>query len=313
MTYWEETIPADANPGPLVHAALATKLLALGWTLEDTRVIGARTHKVYKSAAAGNTYALDWWLDISYPTTGVATGVLLTPFEGYDSATGVATRGPYSASNTTLDATTYSRYGASTSALETNWANTGSHTSLAMTLLTTSFGIYASVNRNRVILLSTTAPTAVSYAGFFTPTAEHAAHAGASLFPLVTTRLTGLADRISASASSAVAAALTRVPKLSAVNWQSHCVVGPNTMRMNGKVGGTASEGDGQVTSVPFLVGVGGTSWTSGVATHIGELDGIECAYADASVTRGDTTTSDGTACVLATVNGAGVALFKKV
>jgi hypothetical protein len=298
MTFITPTIPADANPGPLVHAELATAMLALGWTLEDTVVIGARTHKVYKSAAAGNTYNLDWYLDISYPTTGIATGVLITPFEGYTALSDVALRGPYSASSSTFDATTYSRFGATTSALETNWANTGAnHTGLDSPLSTSSFGMWANVNRDRVILMLGTEPTQASYAGFFTPTAAHISHAGAALFPLVTTRLSGLSDRISSGTASSVTAALTRVPKLSAItNWTAHCVVGPNTMRMNGKVGGAASEGDNQITSAPFLVGSGGVSWVAGTTSHIGELDGVQCAYADAAVSRGDTVTVDGDA-----------------
>jgi hypothetical protein len=313
MTYWEETIPADANPGPLAHTALATKLLALGWTLDDTRVLGARTHKVYKSAAAGNTHGLDWFLDISYPTTGIATGVMLAAFEGYDAGTGLATRGPYTATNTTIDGTTYSRYGATASALETNWANTGSHTGLDTPLLTSAFVIHASVTRDRVILLSSTEPADVGYCGFFTPTAAHAAHVGAAMFPLVVARLRGAADRIPSNTVGSVSAALTRVPKASSINWASHCIVGPNTMRMNGRVGGAPSEGDNQITSVPFLVALGGASWTAAVTAQIGELDGVQVAWADAAVTRGDVVTVDGTVYTLSTVSTNAAVLIAQV
>lgn len=313
MTYTESTIAADANPGPLVHTALATDLLALGWTLEDTVVISTRTHKVYKSAAAGNTYNLDWYLDVSYPTTGIATGFLITPFEGYTAGSDVGLRGPYTASSTTIDATTYSRFGATTSALETQWANTGSYTSLTTALLTSSFNLYSSVTRDRVIVMLGTAPTAVSYAGFFTPTAAHASHAGAALFPLVSVRLVGASDRTASSTPGNASAALTRAPKASAIQWGSHAIVGPNTMRMNGRVGAAASEGDNQITSVPFLVGMSGTSWTTGVAAHIGELDGVQCAFADAAVTRGDVVTISGDAYATSTVVSSAAILIKKV
>jgi hypothetical protein len=313
MTYWEETIPADANPGPLVYTALATKLLALGWTLEDTVVIGARTHKVLKSAAAGNTYALDWYLDISYPTTGVATGLMLAPFEGYTAASDVATRGPYTASNTTIDGTTYSRFGATTSALETNWANTGSYSGLDTPLSTSAFVINASVTRDRVILLSSTEPTDVGYCGFFTPTAAHAAHAGAALFPLVVARLRGAADRVSSATVGSVSASLTRVPKASSGNWSTHCIVGPNTMRLNGRVGGAVSEGDNQITSVPFLVAFGGTSWVNGTAAQIGELDGVQVAWADAAVARGDFVTVGGDVFTLSTVTSNAAVMIEQV
>jgi hypothetical protein len=313
MTYWEETIPADANPGPLVYTALATKLLALGWTLEDTRVIGARTHKVLKSAAAGNTYALDWFLDISYPTTGVASGLYVTPFEGYDSASGLATRGPCTPSSSALDGTTYSRFGASPSALETNWANAAAYTGLDTPLSTAGFVIYASVTRNRVILLSSFEPTQVAYCGFFTPTAAHVAHAGAAMFPLVAARLVGAADRTASATASFAFAALTRVPKASTINWSTHCIVGPNSMRMNGRVGGLVSEGDNQITSVPFLVAFGGTSWTGAATAQIGELDGVQVAWADAAVARGDTVTVGGTVYTLSTVTSNAAVMIEQV
>jgi hypothetical protein len=313
MTYWEETIPADANPGPLVHTALATKLLALGWTLEDTVVISTRTHKVYKSAAAGNTYGLDWYLDVSYPTTGIASGVLLAPFEGYTAASDVGLRGPYSASSTTLDGTTYSRYGATTSALETNWANGASYSSLDTPLSTSAFVINASVTRDRVVLLASTEPTQVSYTGFFTPTSAHVSHAGAALFPLVMTRLSGAADRSSNSSATTVAVAFTRVPKLSSVSWGVSAIVGANTMRLNGRIGGAASEGDNQITTVPFLVGMGGTSWTNATVSQIGELDGVQLGWADAAVARGDTVTVGGTAYTLATQLSSAAILMAQV
>jgi hypothetical protein len=312
MTYWEETIAADANPGPLVHTALATKLLALGWTLEDTVVIGARTHKVYKSAAAGNTYSLDWFLDISYPTTGTATGLLLTPFEGYDAATDLATRGPYSASNTTLDATTYSRFGATALGLESGWANSSTYTQLDTPLTTAGFVIDASVTRDRVVLLSSTEGTQVSYCGFFEPTAAHAAHAGADLFPLITVRMAGTSDRNSGTAAGSTAAALTRVPKMTSVSWSSHCIVGPNTMRMNGRAGTAASELDNQVTAAPFIVAAGGGNWTSGLASHIGELIGVQCVWSD-TVSRGDVFTVDGVAHTMSSTLSNGSILIAQV
>jgi hypothetical protein len=303
MTYWEETIAADANPGPLVYTALATKLLALGWTLEDTVVIGARTHKVLKSAAVGNTYNLDWFLDISYPTTGVASGLLLCPFEGYTAASDVALRGPYTGSNTTLDASTYSRFGATTLSLESWSGNSAAATSLDTPLSTAAFVIYASVTRDRVILLSSTEPSQASYAGFFTPTAAHAAHAGAAMFPLVMTRLSGAVDRVSTSAESTLAAAVTRVPKLASINWSNCCIVGPASMRMNGRIGGAASGGDNQVTTVPFLVGIGGAGWASATVAQVGELSGVQVGWADATVARGDVVTIGGVAHTLSTVS----------
>jgi hypothetical protein len=313
MTYWEETIPADANPGPLVYAALETKLLAIGWTLEDTVVISTRTHKVLKSAAGGNTYGLDWFLDISYPTTGIATGLMLAPFEGYTAASDVATRGPYVFNNTTIDATTYSRYGATTFALETNWINNTLYTSLDTPLSTSAFVINASVTRDRVILMASTEPTQASYTGFYTPTAAHSAHAGAALFPLIMTRLTGVTDRISSSTNGLISAALTRVPKLSSINWSLSVMVSAHTLRMNGRIGGAASEADAQVTTAPFLVGMGATSSATPGVSHVGELDGVQVGWADAGVARGDVVTIDGTTFTLSTVSSSAAICIEQV
>jgi hypothetical protein len=315
MTYWEETIPADANPGPLVHTALATKLLAQGWTLEDTVVISTRTHKVYKSAAAGNTYGLDWFLDISYPTTGIASTLLLAPFEGYTAASDLALRGPVSFSTSTApDATTYSRYGATAQALETNWTNNTLFTALDTPLSTSAFVINASVTRDRVILMASTEATQVSYCGFFTPTAAHAAHAGAAMFPLIMTRLSGAADRTSNNSAGSVSAALTRIPKAPTIsNWGSHCIVGAITMRLNGRVGSAASDGDNQITTSPLLVGMGGITWVNGGVSQIGELDGLQVAWADAAVTRGDVVTVDGDTYTLSTVTSGASVLIEQV
>lgn len=314
--YWEETIPADANPGPLVHTALATKLLAAGYTLEDTVVISTRTHKVYKSAAAGNTYGLDWYLDVSYPTTGITGGVYITPFEGYNSTTHLATRGPYSGSSgaTTMDPTTYSRYGATASALETNWANTATHSSLDNPLSISEFALMASVNRNRVILAVSTDPQFVSYAGFFTPTAGHVAHAGAAMYPLITTRVTGSGGSSATNNPISVTAALTRAPKVSTVNWEAHVAVAPSNMgRVSGLVGGAAGEGDNLITCTTYMVGLDAATFTKG-STVIGDLDGLKVAWADIGVTRADTVTVEGVVYATTTVTGSGgVTLIEKV
>jgi hypothetical protein len=190
--------------------------------------------------------------------------------------------------------------------------NTSAYTAMDIPLSTSAFVINASVTRDRAIVLSSTEPSQVSYCGFFTPTSAHVAHAGAALFPLITTRLLGSADRTSATASASVSAALTRVPKASSINWGTHCIVGPNTMRMNGRIGGAASEGDNQITTVPLLVGFGGTSWSSST-NQIGELDGVQCGYADAAVARGDTVTVGGDTYTLSTVTTNAAVLIEQV
>jgi hypothetical protein len=316
MTFITPTIPADANPGPLVYAELETALLGVGYTLEDTVVIGARTHKVLKSAAAGNTRGLDWYLDVSYPTTGIASGVLLAPFEGYDPATDLGLRGPYSNASATVDATTFSRYGATGQALETNWVNTASYSSVDTPLATSSFGVWASVTRDRVILMASTEPTQVSYTGFFTPSAQHITHASDALYPLIMTRLSGFNDRSSTSTASAVTACLTRVPRRAGINWYQSVVFGPDFRRMGGVVGGIASSVTGVVSCSPFTVGIGYDSWggpNGYVLAPVGELDGVRCAWGDAAVVRGDTVTVDGDPFVTSSVLSNACLLFEAV
>src|SRR6187402_1092437 len=110
MTYITGTI-TDANPGPLLYAAIETAAIALGYTLEDTVVIGSNTHKILKSAAAGNSRGQDWYLDINFATTGVVGGIRFAPFEGYNPATDQGIRGPYTISTTAIEQTYYSPFG----------------------------------------------------------------------------------------------------------------------------------------------------------------------------------------------------------
>lgn len=317
MTFITPTIAASADPGPLVYAELEPAMLSAGWTLEDTVVIGTRTHKVFKSAAAGNVRNLDWYLDISYPTTGIASHLLICPFEGYDAATDLGFRGPYSTSATTYDATTYSRYGATGHALETNWVNVGTATAIDSPLTTTSFGLWVSITPNRVIIMNSNEPLQVSYSGFFTPNAAHAAHAGSALFPLIMVRLAIAADRNTDTTMSQVEAAVTRIPKVTGtLNWAQSIVVSTNELAMGGRVGSaTPSPVTGQTAVVaPYTVGFNGLFWTSSYLTMpVGELEGVYCGYADASVVRGDTVTIGGVPHVTTNISSTQITLFAAV
>jgi len=184
MGYITNTINS-ATPGAALWTALDAELIALGFTLEDTVVIGARTHKVYKSAAAGNTRGVDWWLDFSYTTTG-AGSIMMAPFESYTPASDLGIRGPYSGNDVGFEAVNYSRFGATGSALETNWANTTSHTGLQMALVASTAFIYRiNASRDRVAVMLSNAPTQLLYCGFYTPTASALAYQGASCIPLL--------------------------------------------------------------------------------------------------------------------------------
>lgn len=285
----------NANPGPTLYALIETAALGIGWTLDDTVVIGSNTHKVLKSAAAGNTYGLDWYLDINYPTTGITGGMRFAPFEGYTAASDVGLRGPYGhASNTTIDATTYSRYGASTSALETNWYNTAS-SNVSMTLATTAFTYWVSITRNRIVVMTSLQTTSIFYTGFFTPTALHSAHAGASMFPLVMCR--PQVNNNAASASSGSSLAFTRAPKAATINWASSGMavseISSIGWGLSGGVGISASEYTGltQILPLPVVMGAGSIGSTTTSLGHVGYLDGVAGGYGVSTAIRGDTIT----------------------
>lgn len=305
MTFITGSI-TNANPGPALYTVIETAALADGWTLDDTRVIGANTHKVLKSAAAGNTYGLDWFLDINYPTTGITGGIRFAAFEGYTSGTGLAVNGPYTGSSTVIDPTTYSRFGSTGSALETNWYNTAAHTAMSNMLSTSAFTYWVSITRDRIIVMLTTQPSIIHYAGFYTPTAAHASHAGASMFPLITTRVTTTnsattATSVSAASVATSTASLTRIPKITSGNWNTNCstwggpqLVGTLGAGVIGSGGLSPSEitGETTVTPVPILAGsaVAATVGTTPSA-FIGTLEDVGGASVVATSVRGDTVT----------------------
>jgi hypothetical protein len=296
MTFINDTI-SSANPGPALYTAIETAMLAGGWTLEDTVVIGSTTHKILKSAAAGNTYGLDWYLDINYPTTGTTGGMRFAPFEGYNAGTDQGTRGPFGhVSVGTIDATTYSRFGATASALETNWMNGSTATGVSAALATTPFGYYVSVTRNRIVMLTTSEPTKLFYTGFFTPSAAHVAHAGAALFPLVMLTIAVNSTAGTAGSIGGAGLAFTRVPKASTINWSTSGLVHAGAALLTyfgggGLVGGASSEfaGETQLVPCPVMMGAGSSGPGTGTTNvgGVGYLDGVAAGYVLSTATAG--------------------------
>jgi hypothetical protein len=292
----------NANPGPTLYALIETAALAIGWTLDDTVVIGGNTHKVLKSAAAGNTYGLDWYLDINYPTTGITGGIRFAPFEGYTAASDVGLRGPYGATaSTTVDATTYSRFGATTSALETNWTNNATHTGVSTALTTSAFGYRISITRDRIIMELDNVPSSVAYTGFFTPISAHSTQAGAALFPLVMLVLASATSIAGSTNGGAPAtAAVTRAPKAvgsATFDWQNSVNVPASSLQVltGGRAGVAVSDFTNQVAVAPIPVifgqGFNGLSTSTTGYAHVGYLDGLGVANTNSTSVRGDTLT----------------------
>lgn len=316
----------NANPGPALYAAIEPTLLALGFALVDTVVIGGNTHKVLKSAAAGNSQGLDWYLDINYPTTGITGGIRFTPFEGYNASTHVATNGPYSSANTTIDATTYSRFGATASALETNWANTASYTGLSSPLVTAAFNYRISVTRDRIIALLTNNASQIAYAGFFTPSAAFASNAGAASFPLVMAIFSPTSGT-SVSNQTSSTACLTRLPKLTTLasgGWQYHVLIPTSTQYIGtqgeGQAGVGASPFTGRTTFAPLRVwgnSAGVNAGSPGISTYyldeIGSIDDIGVGYVAATSIRDDTLTVGSDTWYAVTVNNTSTLFFRGI
>jgi hypothetical protein len=300
MTYDNGTV-TDANPGPALYAAMEPTLLAAGFTFVKTVTIGARTHKVLKSDADDNSLGLDWYLDIHYPTTGAGT-IFFAPFEFFDTATDLGYRGPFCANSTVIDGTTFSRYGATGHALETNWANSTGHSALDTTITATAFGWHLSATTDRVIFASTAAPAELHYCGFFTPTADHAAHAGADLYPLITCHfLSATTGPVTSATPSVTRMAFTRAPKMSAINWSTSGILDTPYARFTGQVGtgGAAGITGGiDVARKPVTLGYNSLIASSGTSAPAsfglaGYLDDVGNTWTDGTIIRGDTLTDD--------------------
>jgi len=302
MSYITGTL-TTATPAGDLYTLIAAELTATGWTLHDTVVIGGRTHRVWKSAAAGNVAGLDWYLDVAI-ATGNTGHIWLLPFEFFDSATDLGYRGPsYVTSSITLDATTFSRYGATGYALETNWAPVAGHTGFnKITTATTSFGYWISITRNRVIALTSLIPSSVFYVGLYESYAPSAAFAGAANFPLIIATVGP--DANSSTSGGTAAAIMTRYPRISSATGGTSDMVLTLNGSLNfdemrtGAVPAGATPITGRFEAIPVTLVPIATSPYFGTW---GQLYDIAFIAAQATVVRGDTMTIDGNPWVLAT------------
>lgn len=301
MTFIQGSV-TDASPGPALYALMAPALTAAGYTLVDTVVISARTHKIWKSAAANNTQGLDWYLDIAYTTAG-AGNLWLAPFEYFDPATDLGYRGIFNSSITTIETTYYSRYGATGHALETNWLQSWS-TSPALTLTTGVFGYWVSVTGDRVIAMLSNDPTYLLYAGMYAPDPLYAAKAGAAMYPLVMAKMQAVIA--SSQLTSSPSSGLTRAPRSTSINWSTALAVWPANQQ-------AVTLGQVPAGSVSYPP----TAWQvmlvagSGAAALYGMLIDTAIAAASGGVVRGDTATIGGAAWTFTTLSNGGAMLFK--
>jgi hypothetical protein len=286
----------NSDPGTALFNLIEAQALATGWTLHDTIDYSNTRFKVFKSAAAGNTLNKDWYLIVRFPITGTSGGFSITPSEGWDAPTHKVIRGPLVMDylNNPIEQTYYSYYGNTTRDPNTgDFLCASTFTSLRFGLITTSFGYYISITRDRIIMLLTSSPGALLYAGFFTPTADHAAHAGSALYPLVAAVLQPDTEGYSGGNASATAG-LTRIPKVAAFSGSSHwgltCrIIAGGSLKWfnNGLLGGAVSPYTGKISGSGLLV----TSCYDGASFHwLGTIDDVINVHSY-SATRGDSAT----------------------
>lgn len=314
MTYISGNI-TSANPAADLYALMDPAFASAGFTLVDTVVISTRTHKIWKSNAANNQAGLDWYLDVTYTTTG-AGSIWLSPFEDFNAVTDIGTRGPIFDTTTTIEGTYFSKYGATGSALETNWmAATG--TINQITLSTASVGYWMSITQNRVIAMSSLAPSRLVYCGFWEPNTAYSTNAGAALYPLIVgsldsylTSTTGTTDGYAAVTRAPRATTFSRWNRI-ATFWTGHFF--PHHPEGGYGVLGAADASPFLGTIPPrgkyvyVLMNPSTGTFTAGTvyannsiaAVNVGRAKDALSFLSTSTVTRGDTVTIDGDTWVL--------------
>lgn len=316
MAYITGTI-TDANPGATLYALMAAQLTGTGFTLVDTVVISTRTHKIWLSAAAGNAIGKDWYLDVAYTTTGSGT-LFLGVMEFFDPATDLAYRAQLSGSRPS-DAVYYSPYGATGNALETAWSPVATAAAAGSTngnldLLSSAFGYWITITRDRVIVMLTSNATFGLYAGSYLPSAGHAAAAGTDLYPLIMAKINvqGITS----------AAGITRLPKHATAGTFSWALTGggafAGVLGLVHAPGVPADHTTVMARSAGLITittaGTAGAGLTTPPNAYLGTLRDVASMGADATVTRGDTVTDlSANTWVLSTSNSGASFLFKAV
>lgn len=307
MTYISGNL-TSATPGADLYALIETALTSNGYLLVDTVVISTRTHKVWRNPAANNVQNLQWYLDIAYTTTG-AGSIWFTPFENYDPVTDLGYRGAFwtTATTTAVEQTYYSRFGATGYALETNWPTNGVTTINQLDVTTSAFGYWISITPNRIISISTAAPSRMVYTGLYKADTAHASFVGADLFPIISASLDG-ASSVNASANMAMVSRVPRAPSIYRWSYAARLwSYGASPLSYEGGIGMI-----GDVTSNAFLGPVtprgkriyivfspsslsdayGGNAASN--AALVGQLYDIYAFQAANTVTRGDTASIGG-------------------
>jgi hypothetical protein len=324
MTFLTGTM-FDGNPGGLYYGMIETAATALGYEVVETVVIGANTHKILRNPAVGNSKNKLWYIDINYPTSGTSGGMRFTVFEDYNSTTHLAFRGPpaFNAGNA-IDPTTFSRYGATGSALETNWANTTAYTAMSLVLSAVSHKYYISITRDRIIMMVSNDPAYMLYTGFYEPQADVLAYAGAESYPLISMRYWVSSGAQSWSNATAYTGGLTRLPRINLTSsptftWSKHLnivwgsgstVNGPGFF-LSGTLGASISPINNKIVAAPLAL-VAETE--PGITAFLGTISDMAIVRTVNTVLPGDTVTISGDTWYLGSylASGGGVATLMR-
>ena len=299
MTYATASINS-ATPATELMTAIEAALTTAGFTLEDTVVSSGRTHRIWKSAAAGNSRNLDWFLHLSYLTVGTGT-VQMAAFEYFDPATHLAYRGTFSGAQneSTLPETTYySRFGDTGYALDnTNW-NGHTFTPFAIATSTSvAFTHWISITTDRVLVMTSAAATKVNWAGLYEVTADYEEFLDGTglLFPLG-------AGHVNSAAFTTDMGGFTRWPKKTttatwyranymAVMGAGGAALDFGIFGISGRIGTTPGEvaNGPKGSKVPIAHPLASTSSSYAPSTRMGYAPDILMFLADSSVARGDT------------------------
>lgn len=301
MAYITGTLNS-VNPSLDLYNLVAPAMVTAGYTLVDTVVITTRTHKIWKSPAT-NIHGVEWFCDVTYVTTG-AGHLYFTPYEFYDPATDLAYRGPtYGNVSGTPDAVYNARYGASGFSLEhANWGvNPALDSTYAVqTSLASGFGYWISVTIDRVLALTTLAPTGIRYCGLYEqdPIVKAAV---VTVFPLISAIVGGGSN---ASNGSQNTQSLTRYPGISfSVNFWDMLASTTGSEYQEAiptnqlPAGSTATYGGRYAWRVPVKVRTVAMTY----AARWGHLYDVLAMPSTTAISRGDTLTVGADTWVLAT------------
>lgn len=309
MTLVSNTINS-VNPSLDLYTALEAALTSNGYTLVDTVVISTRTHKIWKNPAANNPAAKDYFVDLTYATTG-AGALYIMPYEFYDPATDLAYRGPANGVFTP-EGTYWSQHGATGLSLENALFQLRAGTTTQFLLDTTigsSFAFWVSINNRRIAGFTQSTPSKMLYCGLYQPDAQHLAYVGADCFPICVAKLDNSQGGGENQSTADSLAALTRFPRVN-ISIDQRVTNGPTTRIASVYSSYYLKKGyDMARSNSPSLLYGGGVASPVSVRREsggsnvmaqeqsfgvMGHLYDIAYAFVDNTVLRGDSVTVGG-------------------